>query len=264
VARPIVPLDAIDAAPGPAFGLSDELAPFSSEWHAHAKHQLLYAAKGAMRLAVAGERWLLPPQRGAWIRAGTRHRVESAEAISLRTVYLSPDLTAGPDAPIAVFDVTPLAREMIVHAMRWGPGDAARDALARAYFTALAGLAVEWAATPKRYSLPAPRTAELARAVEWALAHLDDDASLEGAAAAAHVSPRTLSRRFEAEARMSWRQFLHDARMLRAMEALAVAGASATRVALEVGFRSQAAFTRAFTAFTGETPSAYRKRFTSP
>lgn len=257
--RKLVPLDLIDHHPGIAFGLADDLAPFASEWHRHRHHQLLYAARGAMQLETRSSRWLLPPQRMAWIRGGTEHRVTATGPVHLRTVYMAPRLTRGPAEPCAVMEVSPLARELLVEAMRWGPDQDSAGEVPRAFFAALAALTGEWAASPADLSLPGARTAELGRAMEHALAHLDD-AELETAAEAAHVSAKTLARRFEAETRMTWRQWLHRARMLAAMERLAIPGASATRVALEVGFASQAAFTRAFTAFTGESPSAYKKR----
>ena len=220
---------------------------------------MLFATRGAMQLETTAGRWLLPPQRMAWLRGGVAHRVTSLDLLELRTVYFAPELTAGPAADCAVMEVSPLAREMFVEAMRWGPDQPSTAALPRAFFAALAALVEDWAAAPRDFALPGARTPELAQAMEHALAHLDEG-GIEAAAEAAHVSAKTLARRFEAETAMTWRQWLARARMLRAMEALAAPGASATRVALDVGFRSQGAFTRAFTAFAGETPSAYRKR----
>jgi len=257
--RATVPLDAIDRHPALAFALTDELPPFVSEWHAHRHHQLLYAAAGSMRLETAGGSWLLPPQRMAWLRGGLEHRVTAAAPLSLRTVYMAPRLTRGPAAECAVLEVTPLAREMLAFAMRWGP-DAPAEPLAEAFFHALAALVEEWARAPRDFMLPMGRTPELARAIAYALAHLDGACGIEEAARAASVSARTLARRFESETAMSWRQWVSRARMLRAMEALAAPGASVTRVALDVGFGSQAAFTRAFETFAGESPSAYRRR----
>jgi AraC-like DNA-binding protein len=79
-------------------------------------------------------------------------------------------------------------------------------------------------------------------------------------ARAAAMSPRTLNRRFADEAGISWRDFFHHARMLHALERLAAPGARVTDVALEVGFASLGAFTRAFTRFAGENPRVYKQR----
>ena len=71
------PLVDVDAVPDEAFAIAEDLDPFTSEEHQHDKHQLLYAASGSMTLSTKGERWLLPPQRAAWISAGTSHVVAS-------------------------------------------------------------------------------------------------------------------------------------------------------------------------------------------
>lgn len=250
----------VDAAPCDAFGLEDEHGPFTSEAHAHGKHQILYAASGTMTLSAGGRCWTLPPERAAWIAAGTSHVAASATGIALRTVYLAPGLAPAIGADATVFAVTPLAREMILHAMRWGPADAAaNDPTRTSFFRALAGLAAEWVKAERPFYLPEAKTPELARAMEWTGEHLED-ATVEGAARAARVSVRTLSRRFEEEAQTSFRSYLQAARMMRAMELLAAPRASVTAVAFAVGFRSLGAFTTAFTERCGETPSEYRAR----
>lgn len=248
----------VDAVRATAFGLSEELRPGTSAWHAHAKHQLLYAAAGTLHLETADGQWLLPPQRAAWIRAGVRHRVRPLSVAALRTVYFTP---AGASAPLelAVFDVTPVLREMIVHAMRWGPGRRT-DAVAEAFFTALAALCTEAARTAAPFCLPAPRSPELRRAVRYLLSHLQRPLLIEEVARAAMLSLRTLARRFDAELGIGFREFLHQARMLRAMELLSREGATVTETALAVGFESLGAFTRAFFRFAGESPRDFKKR----
>jgi AraC-like DNA-binding protein len=250
----------VDAVASAAFALTEDHGPFASEWHAHRKHQLLYAAKGTLALSVEGQRWILPPQRAAWIRAGTQHAVATKTGIALRTIYLSPSLVREPPSGVKVFAVTALAREMILHAMRWGP-DAKTDGTREAFFRALAALVVEWMESERPLFLPAARTEELARALRWVDENLAV-AAVDGAAAAAHVSVRTLSRRFEEELSTSFRAYLQTARILRALELLARPRASVTTTAYAVGFRSVAAFTTAFRAQSGETPSEYRARVT--
>jgi transcriptional regulator GlxA family with amidase domain len=159
--------------------------------------------------------------------------------------------------------VSPLAREMIVYAMRWGPDRDPADGIAERFFAALGALAVEWAASPLLYYLPAARSEELGRAMHFAIEHLAEPIAIEDAARAAGTSARTLARRFATETNTSWRAFVHTARMLRAMEHLSERGARVTDTAFAVGFTSLGAFTQAFTAFAGESPLAYKKRATS-
>lgn len=61
------------------------------------------------------------PERAAWIPAGVVHVVRTQVPIRLRTVYLAPSLVASAPPACCVFGVTALAREMILHSMRWGP-----------------------------------------------------------------------------------------------------------------------------------------------
>jgi AraC-like DNA-binding protein len=252
----------VDGAHDEAFGLSEEYASFTTDWHAHDKHQILFAARGVMTLTVAGRHWTLPPLRAAWIPAGERHLASSATGISLRTVYLARGLaSAGPDHT-RVFGVSALAREMLIHAMRWGPSTSApvdADPTRRAFFLALAGLTVEWIADEKPYFLPTAKTPELARAMEWTREHLEG-ATAPRAAKTAHLSVRTLTRRFADEAQTTFRDYLQAARMMRAMELLAQPGASVSATAFAVGFQSIGAFTTAFRERSGETPTEYRTR----
>jgi AraC-like DNA-binding protein len=62
---------------------------------------------------------------------------------------------------------------------------------------------------------------------------------------------------------MTWRRYLLVSRLLRAMALLAEPGTTVLRVATDVGFDSVSAFTRAFRRYTGETPTAYRRRITT-
>jgi hypothetical protein len=53
----------VDAVAVTAFGLAEVLHPGPSVWHAHGKHQPLYAAHGMLHLETEDGQWLLPPQR---------------------------------------------------------------------------------------------------------------------------------------------------------------------------------------------------------
>jgi AraC-like DNA-binding protein/mannose-6-phosphate isomerase-like protein (cupin superfamily) len=254
----------VDAAPAAAFGLADELEPFVSRWHAHRKHQLLYSASGALHLEVEGAQWLLPPQRAAWIPSAMRHRVRATGPVALRTVYLDPGVAAPEARAPRVFSVSPLAREMILYAMRWGPSERPVDPLARAFFGAFVALLAEWFGGAQPYYLPTARSPELGRAMRIALERVHEPLTAAQVARAAGLSTRTLARRFADEAQTTWRRFLHDARMLKAMDLLAQPGARVTEAAFAVGFESLGAFSRAFERFAGESPRDYRGRVGAP
>ncbi|HYF62696.1 MAG TPA: AraC family transcriptional regulator, partial [Herpetosiphonaceae bacterium] len=237
------------------------LAALDGVWRTFPRHYLLYAADGAFRLAQGEAEWLLPPQRAAWIAAGLPIQISSAAPVSCASVLYAPAALPGFPFSCRVFTVSPLAREMIQYAMRWDDPDGPSDAAAERFFGALAGVCFELAAQPDRFWLPRARSAELGRALEWMRPRLAERISLAEAAAAAGVSERTLARRLSAETGMSWRQLLHRARMIAAMERLAGQERQIIEVAYEVGYESVSAFTTAFRQFAGETPSAYRGHF---
>ncbi len=251
----------VDAVDRPAFALTDEWPPLRSAVHAHAKHQLLFCARGSLTLEVDEAAWLLPPQRAAWIGAGVPHRVEAAAPVALRTIYFAASAAGVPAARCAVFAMDGHARAMVQHAMRWGP-EHAPTPLSASYFDALGRLCAEWADRAGRWHLPVARSPEVAAAMRHTRAHLAT-ATVESAAAAAGVSVRSLSRRFTAETGDSWRAYLQAARMLEAMERLAVAETPVIEVALAVGFDGASAFTHAFKRFAGLTPSAWRAASTA-
>jgi len=248
----------VDSIPGPAFALSDELTPGHSHWHTHRHHQLLYAARGVMELEVRGGRWVLPSARAAWLRAGVGHRVTVQAPASLRTIYFAFDAT--PKAVDAlgecrVFSVSDLCREMVSYGMRWGPDRDPADGRANRFFATLIDCCAEWVEAIRPFRLPRARSPELGLAMGYARRRLADVRAVS-AAAAAGVSVRTLTRRFRDETGMSWRTWLRTARILRSMELLAD-GHAVTEAALAVGFESPAAFSHAFRAMVGESPSAF-------
>lgn len=249
----------VDAAPAPAFALAEELPAGPGGWHAHQRHQILYARAGTLSLEADDATWLLPPQRAAWIPVGVSHRVEVRRTVSLRTTYLRADLVAAPPAGCRVFGVSTLLAEMLVEATRWGPAREP-DPVADAFFAALGGLCAERARASLAFRLPRARSPEVGMAMRFTRERLAEPISLPDAARAAGVSERTLRRRFREEVGLGWGEYLQAARMIAASEALSQEGASVTDTAREVGYRSLAAFSDAFLAFTGERPARWVQR----
>ncbi len=254
--RPFVELSTVEAA---SFALTDEHPTLETDAHSHARHQILFASAGTLRLEVEGSLWLLPPQRAAWLSAGTVHITRAARPVSLRTLYLDASLPGLPQMDCAVFQVSPLARQMILHSMQWGPHHDHGAGLAAEFFALLGKLCTTWVENGAPARLPRGGSEELQRAMDYALEHLDGPLTLEEGARAAALSPRTLTRRFAQEVQSSWRSFVSQARQIRAMELLADPGLTITEISMEVGFESMGAFSQAFKRHTGQTPSAYRR-----
>jgi AraC family transcriptional activator FtrA len=104
----------------------------------------------------------------------------------------------------------------------------------------------------------------LAPLMAWALEHLDEELTLPTLAAKAHLSTRTLSRRFEAETGRGALQWVTERRVERARALLEDTPLSVTEIAFTTGFGSLSSFRRQFIRLTGATPSDYRTTFTGP
>lgn len=254
----------VDEVPAPAFGLTERVPPHTGEWHTHARHQLLYGAVGTLELEAGDATWALPPVRAAWIGAGVRHRTRSGRPVELRAIYFDPEFPVpAPTLELGVFAVDELARGMILHAMRWGPERDPADHVANRFFATLLDGARGWSAQLAAFRLPRPISDDLGRAT----AYIRDDlagVTAKAAARAGGMSERTLLRRFVAETGGTFRDYLTAARMVRAMDLLLDPRSRVTDVAGDLGYDSLAAFSRAFRAFVGETPRAFRARGAEP
>jgi len=211
-----------------------------------------------MRLEVGGKTWVLPPSRAAWLAAGTPIGMSFSGPITCCSVLYKPGEVPAPKADCSVFELTPLAREMLLACRAWGPEATAHEPLAWQMFAALATLTQKLAEAPGNTWVPTGKTAALKRALVFTEARLEADLVFAEVACAAQVSERTLARRFSEEIGMTWRQAQRKMRMIRAMEMLAY-DTRITEIALAVGYGSHSAFNAAFKAFSGQSPTAFRR-----
>ena len=83
--------------------------------------------------------------------------------------------------------------------------------------------------------------------------------SLELGAEIANTSPRTL-RRWLALQGTTWRQIVDRVRFEACERRILESSLTITEISADLGYSDQAHFTRAFHRWTGEAPSAYRRR----
>jgi AraC family transcriptional regulator len=98
--------------------------------------------------------------------------------------------------------------------------------------------------------------------IGWIEDHLEDDLSLEVIAARAGYSPYYFSRMFHAHTRRTVMDHVRGRRLVGgARRLLAEPGLRLVDLALDCGFESQEAFTRAFKRLFGTTPARFRGGF---
>ena len=223
--------------------------------HAHPRAQLLYAVSGVMRIETPGAAYVVPPSTALFVPADTQHVIRMDGPVAMRTLFLREDAACRAGIGTAVIAVSTLLREVILAAcaepLQWELGgrghhltELALDEISRS--------------TPLPLRLSMPSDARLRRLATVLRARPYDRHTMEGLAAMAGASSRTLARLFRAETGLTFRQWRQQVRMTDALSALTT-GASPARAAAIAGYASQPAFGAAFRGLFGMTPGQVRQ-----
>ncbi len=111
------------------------------------------------------------------------------------------------------------------------------------------------------WSSPPTDDRGLAPALDWALEHLHEEIGPAQLAAAAHVSVRTLSRRFHDSLGTSPAEWILEQRVRRCQELLETTSFPVAQVVAMAGFTSPSTMRAHFTRLVGTSPSDYRRTF---
>jgi AraC-like DNA-binding protein len=212
--------------------------------------RLLHAVTGVMSVETEAGIWVVPPHRGLWVPDGRDHRIQMHGRVAVRNLYLRHELAALPPE-LVVVNVTPLARELILHACHVGPLHRDRPRQARLIDVIVDQLA-ELPQAPLR--LRQPVDARGRRAAE--LINDEPAADLGAVARQVGASRRTLERIFTTETGLPLSAWRRQLRVLHALRLLG-AGHAVTEVAAWVGYATPSAFGSMFKAQLGETPAGY-------
>lgn len=115
-----------------------------------------------------------------------------------------------------------------------------------------------------RWPIPPHPDKALADALQWAQANLNRHVTVEDLTRRAHLSRRTLTRRFRDGIGMSPQQWLLRQRLLLAQDLLETTSLSIDRIAERAGMGSAANLRHHFAAQVGVSPLAYRRTFGAP
>ncbi len=105
----------------------------------------------------------------------------------------------------------------------------------------------------------ASSSTEIARIMEYVCDKVGEKLTLTATAKALSLSKNALERSFVEYTGMTFGKFLNNMRVEKAMTLLCASDKSVTEIAYECGFGSLRSFNRVFSAFTGKTPTVFRK-----
>ena len=220
--------------------------------HSHRRTQLLCAFSGVVLVTTDRGRWMIPPGHALHIPQGLPHMIEMLSDVSMRSVYIMPH-DGGADASPRVLEVTPLARTLLLEAIRL------KDALSvsRKADLVLALLIEEVATLEERpLGLPFPTDRRLAALCRSYMADPTPNARLDDWASSLSMSRRTFTRLFRRETGISFITWRQQASVFACLPQLAE-GLPITQVALEAGYENVAAFTTMFRRMLGTSPRSY-------
>ena len=252
-----IPRDTVDdilTLPRPIVGMAREiLSGHIIAWHQHIRSQLLYASSGVMTVETKIGVWVVPPLRAVWIPAYTHHQIHASGQVSMRTLYIEPEISADLPGKCCVVAVTPLLRELILHAItlpllydEQGPeGRLMKVLLDQIQTMDIAPL-----------ELPIPKDDRLKKIYAYLSARPEDNRKLEAWGKRVGATGRTLARRFRLETGMTFGQWRQQIRVLEALTRLA-RGVPVTTVAIGLGYDSPSAFIAMFKKALGKTPGQY-------
>ncbi|MDP3084870.1 MAG: helix-turn-helix transcriptional regulator [Rubrivivax sp.] len=236
--------------------------------HSHPWAQVAISVSGVARITAGLATYLVPAWRAVWIPPAIEHVVSAVEAAELRTLYVHQGGDAigpGVDAAHAddwrvcrVLEVSSLLRELVLQMDVGMDGAVAPSAALLARERRLGELALDELrrAAPLRLGIELPRDKRLRGLCEAVLADPVRHATLDGWAAEAGASARTVARLFRHQLGTSfgpWRQQVLLAHAL----TLAAQGKPMGLIAADLGYASASAFTAMVRRSVGTPPGRF-------
>ena len=227
--------------------------------HFHPEDQLVYASQGVMTVQTDQGTWVVPSQRAVWIPARIPHTIAMSGAVSMRTLYLKPRLVRTLPRTCCVVNVSPLLRELVLHACTFKV--LRRRTRSQAHLLDLLVDQLE-AVQSVPLQLPRPADSRALRVSEVLLRDPGDSRSLGELCRLAGASKRTIERLFQEETKLTFGKWRQQLRLMRSLQLLA-AGEKITYAALESGYSTPSAYISMFRKSLGTTPGRYFTQISS-
>jgi AraC-like DNA-binding protein len=221
--------------------------------HQHSRGQLAFSGEGVITVSTAGGRWVTPPNRAVWIPPRVFHETSAAVDIHLHSVFVREDLARTLPQAVTAVAVSPLLRELILHAAQFAGAATVGPAEQRVLDVILDQLRLVRMAP---LDLPMPRDKRLLKICEAILRDPAARVSLQEWERTVGASRRTITRLFPAETQLTFDGWRKQALLLEALRRLAD-GQPVSQVALELNYDSSSAFIAMFKKSLGATPGKY-------
>jgi AraC-like DNA-binding protein len=248
-----ISIDTLDPTPRPLIAIGTDYPDgYLLRRHRHRRAQLLYGVTGVMKVATGQGDWVVPPQQAVWIPPDIEHEVLML-GVSTRSVYIDPLAAPIRGTDCQVISVSPLLRQLLIDAVEMPLlyNEQSRDG-------ALVTLTLMEIAQADELPLhiPLPDEPRLLARCQAFLQSPHVHQSPQDWARDLFVSERSFSRLFREQTRMSFGQWRQHACAVLALSRLS-AGEAVTRIALDLGYESPAAFSTMFRRVLGCSPSRY-------
>jgi AraC-like DNA-binding protein len=188
--------------------------------------------------------------RAIWIPPQLIHEVVTLEKARLRALYVDASKAPFRDPDCVVLDVSALLRELILALSLTDEGGPRESMLSALILDELANSA----ALPIRVTLPDDKRLKIL--CETLIKNPALDLTLGDWARRVGASERTLARLFEQELGMTFGQWQQQMRLAYAAPLIA-RGLPLSRVASDLGYASESAFSAMFKKTFGKSPSAF-------
>ena len=221
--------------------------------HFHDRDQLVYASRGVMTVRTSDGTWVVPTYRAVWIPAKVPHTITMSGTVAMRTLYLKPRLARTLPRDCCVVNVSPLLKELILHACAFGAWKKTVQ-----WQRHLIDVVIDQLETLQMVplQLPNPTDPRALRIAEALLTNPSESRTLKQLCKLAGAGKRTVERLFLEDAGITFGKWRQQLRLMRAMQLLAE-GEKVTHAALEAGYSTPSAFISMFKKTLGTTPAVY-------
>ncbi len=220
--------------------------------------QLILCETGEIELYGPSGEWIIPPDYMVFVPHGRMFSIRVRMPTSGLVIKFCRREVTWSHSGCWVGPVHEIAAHLTNYSLKWSEEEVRKRQKARAFFVTLGEMIPNWFQHERIMWTPYAQNSSVQKVIDFAK-HNGPGISLSEVASHVGMSERNLRRHMQAELGQSWREFIRELRMNRAMELLRREQKSITETAFEVGFTSSSAFSSAFLDYVGKTPSAFLK-----